>query len=144
VLLDLFDDEEKFIQRRIDYLRALPTNADPGRFGRVEGEPNPAGHAPHVLLIEPIAYDEIGIEAYHHITQLFGLDGLHLHVGTEDPDGCRKGAPIGAERVLEGDYYLDIGRFFMSWQDGSIRVLVGESTEADQGYRACCHIRDTA
>src|SRR3954469_10904788 len=69
LLFSLLDDDEKPIQRRVDYLRVVPTYANPGRSGRVEGESDPAGHASHVLLIEPAADDHIGIEFIHHPAQ---------------------------------------------------------------------------
>lgn len=33
MILDFLYDEDKLIQRRVDYLRVVPTNANPGRFG---------------------------------------------------------------------------------------------------------------
>jgi hypothetical protein len=115
MLLGLLDNDEKLIQRRVDYLRVVPTNANPGRPGWVEGESNPVRHASHVLLIEPAADDEIGLEPFYHRVQILLLNGLHLQVGAEYLEGSPKRTLVGAERVLEGDYYLDLKYFFMAW-----------------------------
>jgi diguanylate cyclase (GGDEF)-like protein len=114
VLLSFLDDSEGLIQRRVDNLRVNSVNANPGRPVRVEGESNPARHASHLLLIEPAADHDVGLESFHHLMQPLQLDGLHLHVGAEYLDGSGKRTLVGVERVLEGDYDLDLGSIFMT------------------------------
>ena len=111
--LDFLYDEDKLIQRRVDNLRVVPTNAYPGRSGRIERESDPARHASYILLIEPAADDDVGPEPFHHPAQLLQLDGLYLHIRAEYLDGSRKRTLVGAKRGVEGDYYLDLTYVFM-------------------------------
>lgn len=144
MLLDLLDDGENTIQRWIYRLRVVTINANRGRVAWVEGEFNPARHASNVPLVESATDDHIRLETFHHLSQLPQLGGLHLHVGAQYFDGSRKRAPVSAVRVLERDYYLDLGYFFMLPLDRSPPSSTDGSMEANQGDRAYCRIPDTA